>query len=168
LFDEDELGLRPPFQYPVVCRRSGRRLVLLAASSRILDRLLSDNGGVSNDLRLSKIPIAVDALVKSISRDAGRYSLSFIHARISSSSSSLRSVSFYGDDVTQSRLFKDHSDDLNCYGCGLRHEVYGFEAARLGSDGAVSCASSGQTRLRQLEAALTFVSSQGFLRERKP
>jgi hypothetical protein len=166
LTPEDRLRGIPPFDYPIVWRRSGPRLLLLSKNREVVDhfrRLLAVEIGV----RLEPVTIAVDAFVKQTAREPSEYVLSFVHARVSAFGTSLRSASFYGDDVGEAKFFRDGLDLFNCHTCGLRHVTGGAEIVRLGNDGAVSFKYTGPSRLLEVENTLAYLRKSGYLADSK-
>src|SRR5262245_33623304 len=43
LLREDLFGIQGPFDYPLVCRRSGPRLVILSSDRRVVEHLLNES-----------------------------------------------------------------------------------------------------------------------------
>jgi hypothetical protein len=164
LADEDKAGIKGPYTYPLLCRRSGPRLLLLSLNREIVIHLLDHEYDAFSNLPLFRLSIAIHDLVRVLVRTPERYVLSFVHARIPAFGSSLRAASFYGDDIGNSKIFRDNLELLNCHTCGLRDVVQGDEIVRLRSDGGISVSSLTSSKLGQAEAALSFVSRNGLIR----
>jgi hypothetical protein len=160
---EDLLGKKPPFRYRVVVRRSGARLLVLSDARRIVEHLVDTS---LNDLfppYLRRVSIGVDALVKAMVKKPTIYSLTFVHARVPAFGASLRSVSFYGDDLTEASLLRENVALMNFFTCGLRPAAGGQELVRIGGDGSISFYLVKSTVLQEIENALAFLKQQGYL-----
>ncbi len=160
---EDITGTRPPYHYVVLCRRSGARLVFLSVTRNIVDHLLEKEFDKVFTPHLRRVPIAVDQLVKAIVNKPTIYVLSFVHARVPAFGSSLRSVSFYGDDLGDASLFREQMDLLVFFTCGLRNAVGGAELVRLGGDGLVSFFFTEPRRVLEVERVLSFLREKNYL-----
>ena len=161
---EDPELVLGPFVYPVVCRRSGPRVLVMSVTRDITDAAIGhDFDQLLVNERLNRVPIAVDSLVKAISERPTKYVLSFVHARVPAFGAALRSVSFYGDDLGEASLFRDHINIFNFFTCGLRPAVGGGEIVRLGSDGTVSFSNIDEDRVVEVERVLGFLRQGGYL-----
>ncbi|MGO9209789.1 MAG: hypothetical protein ACLP2H_06685 [Terriglobales bacterium] len=155
--------LRPgPYHYPVICRRSGSRLLLLSISRQVVDHIVQDDFERIFSPRLRRVSIAVDDLVKAMTQRPTSYALSFAHARVPAFGNSLRAVSFYGDDLAEASLFRDQLDLLVFFTCGLREAIGGPEIVRLGSDGGVSFFMNETGKVLEVERALAFLREEGY------
>lgn len=161
---EEQRGLYG-FEYRVLCRQSGPRVLLLSESKQIVDVLLAQAVRPSLALTLRRVRVPVDELVKSLAERPGAFVLSFVHARVPVYGQQLRSISLYGDDVAESTLCRTHLPLMECYACGLRDVVGGGELIRLRGDGVISLAAHGLRNMNLVERALGFVRERGFLRE---
>lgn len=110
-----------------------------------------------------KVPIAVHNLSRAIVARPTVYVLSYVHARIPAFGASLRSVSFYGDDLGEADLFAGNIDYMDVFTCGLRRAVGGPELLRVSGDGMVSFRYANPTSVLQIEEALSFLKQQGYL-----
>ncbi len=161
--EEIQLGFSGGFDYTVLCRRSGPRILVVGESRGVIDALLDRSLRTALGRRVKQVRIPVDSLVKSLAEQPGAFVLSFAHARVSAFGHTLRAVSFYGDDIAESPLFRDHLKLMQCYACGLRDVVAGPEIIRFRGDGVISIASAGLKRMSDVERALGFVRDRGFL-----
>lgn len=168
LLPDDVASGRSEFQYPLFCRRSGHRLLLTSTSKITVDHLLLNVYGALFQPPLQHVGIAVQRLVELISSAPGDWALTFIHARISVHAGALRAISLYGEDVTESSLFRESLklEDLVCHTCGVRDVTRTGEIVRLGNDGSVSFYFPNQTRLVEVETVLGYVSSAGLFQDR--
>lgn len=153
------------FQYTVVCRRSGARLLLLSPNRTIVDHLIEKQMAKVFVPRLRFVPIAVDDLVRAVVNKPSLYSLTRVYARVPAYGQNLRSVSYYGDDLGEANMFREQMDKLSFFVCGLRNAIEGHELVRLGSDGAISffVAQPEGKRLREVERVLNFLKQNSYL-----
>ena len=160
---EDTDNTPGPFRYLLVCRRSGPRVLLLSLNRQIVDHVLKE---VLNRLfvpALHPVPIAVDTLVKNLTLHPRVYALSFVHARVPAFGTSLRAVSFYGEDLAEASLFRENASLMNFFTCGLRRAHGGNEILRVGNDGTISFYMRGSDDVLDVEEALRFLREQGCL-----
>jgi hypothetical protein len=162
LHGEEPMLSRPPFQYPLVCRRSGTRLLALSLNRGIVEHLL-ETGFYGALARLKRVSIGVDQLVKSLATKPTDYALSFAHARVPAFGASLRAVSYYGEDLAEAALFRDQLALMVFFTCGLREAKASSEIVRLGADGQVSFLLNHQRRVIEVERALSFLREEGYL-----
>jgi hypothetical protein len=162
LHHEDVTASNPPYTYPVICRRSGTRLLALSIGREVIEYLMAERMGALSDLRMRRVSIGVDQLVKNLADRPTDYALSFAHARAPAFGASLRSLSFYGDDLAEAALFRDHLSLMVFFTCGIREAHGGAEVLRLGHDGAISFQYTSQRRILEVERVLTFLREQGY------
>jgi hypothetical protein len=165
LRNEDRLGASAPFEYEIICRRSGSRILVLSEGRNIVEHLVKDGLDLMLAPGLRKVSIAVQELVNAIAARPTLYVLSFVHARVPAFGASLRSVSFYGDDLAEASLFRDQMELLIFFVCGLRRATGGPEIVRLGADGAISfrLSSPVEDRIREVEEILRFLRVEQYL-----
>jgi hypothetical protein len=157
-----EQGISGPFRYEFICRRSGARLVLLSITKDVVDELIRSMSQAMSPV-LRKVPIDVDELVRQISKRPTKYVLSFVHARTPAFLSSLKAISFFGEDLGEASYFKDNIQFMNFSAGGLRLAA-GGEVIRLGGDGAVSFMYHEEPkRLFEIEKALSYLRDNGYL-----
>lgn len=160
---EDPSQVKPPYRYPLVVRRSGKRVLLLSFNSRIIEHLMESVLRSTFRPPLRHVPIAVDALVKALVEKPTTYALSFAHARVPAFGVSLRSISYYGDDLAEASLFRDSIALTRFFTCGLRSAAGGTELVRLGSDGMISFYHRDDRSIKEVEKALGFLRDTGYL-----
>jgi hypothetical protein len=151
------------FIYALICRRSGSRLLLLAAARHISEAVLEREFADIFRPPLHKVPIAVDQLVKSIVDRPTSYVLSYVYARIPAFGASLRSAAFYGEDLGDAALFRENASLMNFATCGVRPAVGGHEILKLSNDGAISFTLTDHRRLLEVEKVLGFLRANGYL-----
>ncbi len=160
---EAELGIEPPYIYRLVMRRSGPRILILSSNRRIVEHLLNTelrDGFVPN---FKPVSIAVSGLVRAIVEKPEVYVLTFVHARVPAFGDSLRSISFYGDDLAEATLFRDHIYLMDISTCGLRYAMEHSELVRLSSDGSISFRLTHLDKVLKVEKAISFLRKKGYL-----
>lgn len=160
---EDAENVQEPFRYAVICRRSGSRILLSSVGRQIVEHLLEKVLSETFIPRLRRVSIAVNDLVKAMAARPTIYALSFVHARVPAFGTSLRSVSFYGDDLAEASLFRDNMPLMNFFTCGLRPTVGGAEIVRVAGDGTLSFYMASPDRVMAVENALGFLRREGYL-----
>jgi hypothetical protein len=156
---EDGTG---PCEYPIICRRSGSRVLMLSVAREIVEHLVKNDFEQAFSPQLRRVSIAVDDLVKGIARRPTLYALSFAHAKVPAFGNSLRGVFYYGDDLAEASLFRDQIDLMVFFTCGLKEAAGGAEIVRLGGDGTVSFFMSTH-KVLEVEKALGFLREEGYL-----
>lgn len=151
------------FLYPIVCRRSGPRLLLLSISRPIVEYLLENELKTIFLPRLRRVSIAVDELVKALVNKPTIYSLSFVHARTPAFGSSLRSLSFYGEDLAEASLLREHVSLMNFFACGIRRTTGGNELVRIAADGGISFYSTSFDKFLEIEEVLRYLRQEAYL-----
>ena len=91
------------------------------------------------------------------------YALSFAHATTPAFGTSLRAISFYGDDLAEASLFRDQIGLMVFFTCGLREAAGGSEVVRLGAEGGISFFLTEARRVLEVEKTLTFLRPEGYL-----
>lgn len=165
LYGEDPNADIGTYEYTVVCRRSGARLLLLSEHSDIVEYILERELKDIFSPRLRTVDIAIDRLVKSITERPTIYVLSYAHARVPGFGANLRSATFYGEDLGAATLFSEMLGELTFTNCGLRLAAKGKEIVRLGTDGAVSFVPANKLRLESVERILSFLRTDGYLHD---
>jgi hypothetical protein len=171
LLNEQQLALGA-FEYPVFFRQSSEgRVLLLAQNAKVVDRLLEEEAGArkawkdpdTRPLPLVRTRIAVHDLVKSLVAEPRQYVLTRADANVPGRST-LKYMSFYGDDLGDAILFRQNLKELRCYACALRDVSQRQEVLRVTSSGVVSFRFSSPERAKKAEKALNFLYKNNFLR----
>lgn len=161
LLDEDPAA--GPFQYPMTLRLSRERALLFGRAKPVARAALDD--AISRITRppLRILGIRVDRLVRRVTADAGTgYALTFAHARFPAGGG-LDSMSYYGEDIADSRYFRDGIDLVTFHSCGLRVLPTQRELVRFSSDGSVAIRYWSASQVTAVERMLRFISTNGFL-----
>lgn len=134
----------------------GKGLVVLVAHGRpVVEYLVSEQFMQANGFR--EVIVDVDGLADDVangipyshavdSKDSAsqrktfesiRYILNSIHARTPGLAESIRSLSFYGENIASNSLYRDHRKFFNIMTCGLRR-ANSKEIAQIKSDGTLT------------------------------
>ncbi len=159
----------PPFVYLVYYLQASRKALVLGYGKHIVDAFVKLLATSNNIGVLEAVYIDVQGLVALVCSKPGPYAVTYLHARTSGLGSSLRSLSFYGDDVTGASLYRKHAESLLVHTCGLR-DVYAdkrtsSEAIRVSAQGKVSFYYGRRDELETAVKALNFIYKAGFLLE---
>ena len=160
---EDQRGLRGPFSYQLVCRRSGPRIAILSVNRIVVENYADRLAKEVLAIRMNKVAIDVDSLVKLIVNRPAIYSVCYANARVPAYGTSLRNAVFYGDDLGASTWFKDSASLMNFFLCGLRRTSLGNELIRLGSDGRMAFQFGEPKKVLQVEEVLSFLRREQYL-----
>lgn len=153
-----------PFRYHLLVRRSDKRMLFLSPTRRISEYIIDKEFEVLFRPVLRKVRIAVDRLVKTMTSNPTFYVLNLVHARVPGSGTSLKTVSFYGDDVAEAPLFRELVSRMNFFTCGLKHATDGNELVRLGTEGAVSFSiGEDEKKVLEVEQVLRFLREKQYL-----
>jgi hypothetical protein len=163
LLGEELVGSNTDFSYPVLCRRSGRRLLILSAGQKVVEHIVEEEFANLFVPHLRKVKIAVDQLVRGLTNKPTLYVLGYVHAKLPVFGALLRSASFYGDDLAEASLFKENIGLMNFSTCGLRPAVGPNEIVRLNSDGSLYHVQPDPDRLVEVEHVFRFLRESGYL-----
>lgn len=168
LLHEDDEGFSPPYEYPLLVRRSGPRVLVASVDRAVVEFLVSEGLGASGPAQLKRVQVAVDRLVNELVQRPPDYALFFAHARAPAFGASLRAVSFYGDDLAEASWFRDAVSVMTFHSCGLRNPA-GQELLRVWSDGRIAL-NTGDfehaydgLHLNEVEKVLTFLRDNKYL-----
>jgi hypothetical protein len=163
-FRHEELAnVKAPYSYPLVIRRSADKMLLLSFNNRVVEYLIEHEFKKFFRPSLRHVPIGVDGLVKALVAKPSRYALSFAHARVPAFGVALRAASFYGDDLAEASLLRDHIALMQFFTCGLRHAAGGTELIRIGNDGMILFYQRDSRTVREIERVLGYLKDEGFL-----
>jgi hypothetical protein len=162
---ERQLDLEGPFNYPVLCRRSGDRIIIVSETLDVVDAVLGTER-LAPGPPLERVEIDVHGLVEQIVTEPGRYVLSRVDAMVPAYESFLRSVTFYGDDIGRAPLFGENltTSRLQCYACGLRKVPNRSETLRITNRGVLTFLYPTPQRMHDVERALGYVRELQFFR----
>lgn len=171
LVDDDDPESGPPYLYPIVTRRSESRIVLLSRRKELVEYLL-EKPTFNLESELEHLNVRVGSLIDHLLESGsipseGSLIPSFIYAKTPQYGERLRSLSLFGDDVTNTNLFSEYRPQMDVLTCGLRRQ-FGDEYMRISTDGSLQIKlkndSAEVTRqLRQIEETLLFMRKYQFL-----
>ncbi len=164
---EDVMGTPAPYVYPIICRWGRERLLMLSSHRRVVEAVLADFIRPKWPAASRRTPIKIQSLVEAITHTGTPYRLTTVSARTAGFGDDLRSISFYGTNVSQAQMFRETLPQLDCYLCGIRFPTDGAEIARLGTNGFLSFAlpfgAHAAKRLKDVEEIVGFLRKGGFL-----
>jgi hypothetical protein len=155
------------YQYQIYIVRGFAKMILLAhrrrivdyAMGRILDRRIFPN--------LRKVSVFVDQMIEHCRQPNSDFLVTSLHGRFAGPGTDLRSISFYGDDVTQSSLYANYHQLFNFHSGGIGRRLFGGlprvrsmedgEIVRVASDGFVNLNLTTRTRAQELIEVVNFV-----------
>lgn len=140
-------------------------MLLLSVDKEIAEYVVEKELSTFLVPHLRRVGIAVDKLVNDIAEMPELYALSLVHARVQIFGSSLRSVSFYGDNLAEAPLFRDQMSSMTFFKCGLKYLSGGAEIVQLGIGGEVSLRLTDYRRITDTEGVLGFLRAKGYLRD---
>jgi hypothetical protein len=163
LLDEVISADTPYVDYPIICRRGVQRLVLLSIAHKVIEHFLREELDNIFIPHLRAVKIDVHRLVRDLTLRPTVYVLGYVHAKLGVFGALLRSASFYGDDIAEASLFKDHIEIMSFSTCGLRSAIGSNEIVRLNSDGSLYHILHDPDRLMEVEKVLNFLHQGGYL-----
>jgi hypothetical protein len=143
------------------------KIVVLAEKKHITEHAIfkSVNHRVFPQFR--KVAVNLDALISRCSERECEFLVTSLHGRFSGPSQFVKSMSLYGEDVTQSSIYRDNADLFNFGSCGIGRRLYDNvprfsqpdegEIARVGNDGYLSFLSGDAARASEFVNAVNFV-----------
>lgn len=145
LVDEPD-GDRTGYQYQLLVVRGRAKLIILAPRRRIVDYVLQHILDRKIYPNLRKISVYIDQMISHCTQAEAEFLVTSLHGRFSGATRNVRSMSLYGDDVTNSPIYRDNHDYFNFHSCGIGRRLF-----------------DGLPRLRQEEGEIVRVSHDGFL-----
>ncbi len=137
------------------------RFLVVANHRNAVDRLLE-----ALDLaRHLKSPlIKVRNFVGDIAASPAGYSISVVWARVEGYGSALRTIALFGDDITESGLFRQNSSAIYPYRVTMRDVRLDSNVLSISSRGEISFNLAGPHSLNQVDDALRHLTQRGYLR----
>jgi len=144
---EEAETAKPPFEYEVYIVRGLSKFVVLAPRRRVADYLIQQIFDRKIYPHFRKAPINIHKLIQKCELADSEFLVTSLHGRFSGAGRALRIMSLYGDDVTDSIIFRQHNELFNFFSCGVGRRLY-----------------SGLPRLRpHEEGEITRIANDGFL-----
>lgn len=138
----------PPYTYKLLCVTSGAKVIVVSERKRITDYAINRVYDRRIYPNLRKVAIRIDKLIEACQSTTSEYLITSLHGRFSGSERHVRTMSLYGDDVTESAIFRTHNHLFNFYSCGIGRRLFenlprlspadDGEILRLGNDGFLS------------------------------
>ena len=97
------MGTPSPYVYPIICRWGRERLLMLNSHRRVVEAVLADFIRPKWPAASRRTPIKIQSLVEAITHTGTPYRLTTVSARTAGFGDDLRSISFYGTNVSQAQ-----------------------------------------------------------------
>ncbi|HEX7855926.1 MAG TPA: hypothetical protein VF503_19750 [Sphingobium sp.] len=163
----DEPGGQQHYQYQLYIVRGFSKMVVLAHRRRIVDYAMAQILDRKIFPNLRKVSVFVDRMIEHCRRRESEFLVTSLHGRFSGAGTHLRSISLYGDDVTQSTLYVDQHQLFNFHSSGLGRRLFeglprmsgleDGEIVRVASDGFVNLNLTTRQRAEQLIEVVNFI-----------
>jgi hypothetical protein len=129
---------RPSYGYQLFVVRGHSKLIILASRRRIVDYALNQILDRRIFPSLRKISIYVEQVIEHCTRPESQFLVTSLHGRFSGSSRNVRSMSLYGDDVTNTSIYREHHDFFNFHSCGIGRRLFdGLPRLRPNEEGEI-------------------------------
>ena len=177
LADEPE-GDRPSYQYQVFVVRGHAKLIVLAARRRIVDYTLSQILDRRIFPNLRKISVHIEPLIEYCTKSEAQFLVTSLHGRFSGAAKNIKSMSLYGDDVTNSPIYKDNHPYFNFHSCGLGRRLFDGlprlrpneegEIVRVSHDGFLNLNLSTRRQAQELARVVDFIVTNRWVEDWVP
>lgn len=174
----DEPREQEEYQYLVYVVRGFAKVILLAPRRRIVDYVIGQILDRQIYPNLRKVSIFIDPMINYCRQSEAEFLVTSLHGRFAGSATQLRSISLYGDDVTQSPLYIEHHQFFNFHSAGLgRRLVDGLprvptveerEIVRISSDGFVNLNLTTRLHAREFLQVINFVMANRWVEDWVP
>ena len=164
---EEQLDRQPPYKYQVFIVRGHGKIIVLAERKRISEYVIAAILDKRIFPNFRKVSIYIDKMIEFCQAQDSEFLVTSLVGRFSGPSRSIRTISLYGDDVTDSPVFRDHFHLFNFFSCGLGRRLYDGiprlkpnedgEIVRLGNDGGVTLNQTSRIRASEFIRVLSFV-----------
>lgn len=175
LSDETEGAGR--FDYPMFIVRGFSKLVVIAARRRIVDYALAKVLDRVIFPNLRKVNVFVDQLIEHCQGADSEFLITSLHGRFSGPATHLRSISLYGDDVTQSSIYEEHHELFNFHSSGIgrrpSEKLPHFrqeegEIVRIANDGFINLNLTTRQRAQELTNVVAFIMAHRWVEDWVP
>lgn len=170
LADEDGSAASKPYRYRVSIVRGYSKLIVLAYRRKISDYLVANVLDRLFTPKLRRVPIMLANLIQHCTEPTSTYRITSLVGRHAGPGRQVRTMSLYGEDVTDSTIFREHGDRFNFYSCGLGRRLFDGlprlsphddgEIGRIGNEGFLSADVTDAARATELLLALRFLVRQ--------
>lgn len=177
--ESDRLPSGPgPFHYRFFAIRGFSKVVVLAERKRVVDYVLTQIFDRVVTPRLRKVALRLDEVIRFCETIESPYLVTSLLGRFAGPSHHLRLIILYGDDLTDTPLFREHGHFFNFQSCGVgRRFKDGLssvsaenerEILRIGNDGSVFTYVSSRTKARDFLNAIGFVVANRWIEDWVP
>lgn len=159
---QEDIDKSPPYKYPFLIRLSSNKRRMLVVS---IHESVVSNLALQADWRdiIRSAKIRIPDLVIHLTHKPDIYCLSIVYARIDGYGRALRTISLYGSDLAEAKLFHDILPKMVPFRIQLRDIITGEDILQLGSKGEVSFMYNGEDTLIKIDKSLIFLTMHGFL-----
>lgn len=158
---EDKPSRSGAYESPFISRWGGESFICTSSvreySSFLIEKLIPSTG-----LIFRPQGIDVNGFVKKTTYQPYKYSITSISARISTWGAALRSVSFFGEDVTSSGILIENIEKLNVTSCGVAEASTSREVVRIGSRGSINFSIANIQNYNSIDKILKYLKYHNF------
>jgi len=123
LGDEPE-GMAEGYGYRLFIVRGFAKVILLAQRRRVVDYAIGQIFDRRIFPNLRRVSVFVDRMIEHCQNPISEFLITSLHGRFSGPSTHLRSISLYGDDVTQSPIYVEHQRLFNFHSGGFGRRLF--------------------------------------------
>jgi hypothetical protein len=177
LADEPE-GDQTGYQYQVLVVRGRAKLIILAARRRIVDYALQSILDRKIYPNLRKINVYIEQMIDYCTKSEAEFLVTSLHGRFSGATRNVRSMSLYGDDVTNSPIYRDNHAYFNFHSCGIGRRLFDGlprirpneegEIVRVSHDGFLNLNLSTRRQAIELNRVVDFIVSNRWVEDWVP
>ncbi|MGB0697676.1 MAG: hypothetical protein ACPGOY_18645 [Rhodospirillaceae bacterium] len=167
LNEEEKRNQPPPYEYDVYIIVGQRNILILSPRKRISEYTKSNILDKKIYPNIKKVNIRLDDLISHCSTNKSEFLITSLHGRFSGSSKNLRSMSLYGDNVTESSLYSENAKYFNFHSCGLGRRLFDGlprlsanpegEIVRIGFDGFLTLNISSRKDALELNRVIKYI-----------
>ncbi len=169
---------RSAYQYQVFVVRGHAKLVVLASRRRIVDYVLTHILDRKIFPNLRKINVYIDQVIDYCTKTEAQFLITSLHGRFSGAARNVRSMSLYGDDVTNSPIYRDNHPYFNFHSCGIGRRLFGGlprlrpneegEIVRVSHDGFLNLNLNTRRQAQELIRVVDFIVSNRWVEDWVP
>jgi hypothetical protein len=167
-----------PFRYRVYVIRGFSKLILLAERRRVVEYIISHIFDKMVAPRLRKVALHLDDAIRFCEQPISPYLITSILGRFAGSARQIRVIALYGDDITDTPLFREQGHLFNYYSCGMGRRLqndlpsvnstYDREIIRVGNDGFILAHLGSRTKAREFMSVISFIVEHRWMEEWVP
>lgn len=166
LADEPE-SERSQYSYQLYVIRGRAKLIMLASRRRIVDYALTHILDRKIYPNLRKISVYIEHVIEHCTKAEAEFLITSLHGRFAGSAKNVRSMSLYGDDVTNSPIYRDNHPYFNFHSCGIGRRLFDGiprlrpneegEIVRVSHDGFINLNLSKRSHAQELIRVVDFI-----------